>query len=228
VNPPPHNGSHLHSRQPALWAALAFAAGIAAGAYLWRPPLWWLLAATLFAAFGAYFSRRRAWAASALGLCALFAVGALTFEARIPAHSPASRLLEFADGRQVFVTGHVASAGEFLPDGADEARQALDIETEQVSTEGQSTAVRSVLRLRVYSKRARRQSEAATKGTVPAHIFHYGERLRFPVKLYAPRNFRNPGAFDYRSYLANQGITALGSTKGEEVEVLPGFAGSLG
>ena len=28
-------------------------------------------------------------------------------------------------------------------------------------------------------------------------LFHYGERLRVETKLYPPRNYRNPGAFDY-------------------------------
>jgi competence protein ComEC len=50
--------------------------------------------------------------------------------------------------------------------------------------------------------------------------------LRFPAKLYPPRNFRDPGAFDYAGFLADHGIVALGSTKAELVELLPGFAGS--
>jgi hypothetical protein len=40
--------------------------------------------------------------------------------------------------------------------------------------------------------------------TAPARLFRYGERLRFPAKLYPPRNFRNPGAFDYAGYLAEK------------------------
>jgi competence protein ComEC len=63
-------------------------------------------------------------------------------------------------------------------------------------------------------------------GTVSTRHFRYGQRLRFPLKLYPPRNFRNPGAFDYEGYLAENGIVALGSTKAENVELLPGFAGS--
>jgi competence protein ComEC len=54
-------------------------------------------------------------------------------------------------------------------------------------------------------------------------VFRYGERLRFPAKLRMPRNFRNPGAFDYRGYLADNGIVVLGSAKATTVEVLPGF-----
>ena len=48
----------------------------------------------------------------------------------------------------------------------------------------------------------------------------------FPAKLSAPRNFRNPGAFDYRAYLRENGIAALASTKSASVDVLPGFSGN--
>jgi competence protein ComEC len=50
--------------------------------------------------------------------------------------------------------------------------------------------------------------------------------LRFPAKLYPPRNFRNPGAFDYAGYLAENGIVALGSAQADTVELLPGFVGN--
>ncbi len=57
-------------------------------------------------------------------------------------------------------------------------------------------------------------------------VLHYGDRIRFTTKLKLPRNFRNPGAFDYQSYLADRGIAALGSAKMENVERLPGFSGN--
>jgi competence protein ComEC len=60
----------------------------------------------------------------------------------------------------------------------------------------------------------------------PVRLFRYGVRLRFPAKLYPPRNFRNPGAFDYAGYLAENGIVALGSAKAGSVALLPGFAGN--
>jgi len=49
--------------------------------------------------------------------------------------------------------------------------------------------------------------------------------LGFSAKLKLPRNFRNPGAFDDPAYLGDRGIAALGSSKAEDVELLPGFAG---
>ena len=56
--------------------------------------------------------------------------------------------------------------------------------------------------------------------TAAARLFRYGERLRFSAKLYPPRNFRNPGAFDYAGYLAENGIVALGPAKaGDNLEM---------
>lgn len=227
MNPQPTTASRPRStsRQPLLWAAAAFAIGIAAGVYLWRPPVWWLAAAILFAGFGSYFIRRRAWAASALGLGALFAAGALTIQVRGPANSSGAGLPQFAADQEVVVTGSVTGEGGVRQEGLGEARQVLDVEAEQISSGGETFAVRSGLRVGFYSKQAKSESEGEISAG-PPRVFHYGERLRFPSKLYAPRNFRDPGAFDYRSYLGDKGITALGSTKAGEVEVLPGFAGS--
>lgn len=62
-----------------LWAALAYAAGIIAGAYLWRPTSWWVVAAIAFLAAGLYFVRKERWLAVPLALGAFFFAGALTF-----------------------------------------------------------------------------------------------------------------------------------------------------
>jgi competence protein ComEC len=53
----------------------------------------------------------------------------------------------------------------------------------------------------------------------------YGHRVRVQAKLHPPRNYRNPGAFDYESYLWDNGIALLGSARAEKVEALPGFVG---
>jgi len=122
------------------------------------------------------------------------------------------------------------ATGRLQPAAFKEMRQTVDLEAEQVQTAtGQTEAIHSGIRLSIYSPRpngaVREENPEATP--IPSMpIFHYGERIRFSTKLKRPRNFRNPGAFDYQSYLADHNIAALGSTKIENVERLPGFAGS--
>jgi competence protein ComEC len=204
------------ARQPLLWVALAFSSGLSFGVYAWRPPLWWLVAATVFAAAGIYFSRRRTWASYALGLGATVFIGALMIQVGSAPNSGGTSVLEFADGREVTITGHVTAEGIRRSEIPGEASQRIDVETEQIGINGQSFRVRSGIRLSVFSKE---------DATVAPHFFQYGERLRFPAKINPPRNFRNPGAFDYLGYLAENGIAALTSAKSTEIELLPGFDG---
>lgn len=206
-----------------LWAALAYGAGIVYGVYAWRPPLWWVVATVSFLLAGLYFAHRRWWLGFPIALLALFAVGALTIQVRPPGTTD-ERLLAFTDGEEDFVTAHVIRGGEIRQAVSGELRQSIDVEVEEVARENQTQAVHGGLRLGIYAKESEQKYEEGTP--VPMRVFHYGERLRFAAKLRAPRNFRNPGAFDYRGYLADRGIVMLASTKNTKVEVLPGFAGT--
>ncbi|PYX06219.1 MAG: hypothetical protein DMG85_13695 [Acidobacteria bacterium] len=95
----------------------------------------------------------------------------------------------------------------------------MDVETEKIVFLDKAVEVVSGLRVSLYGKRSEDHDQ-------PVRMFRYGERLRFPVKLHPPRNFRNPGAFDHQQYLADQGIVALGSVKTERVELLTGVFGN--
>jgi competence protein ComEC len=205
-------------RQPLLWAALAFAGGIFTGVHMWRPPMWWIVSAASFISFAILLLRRRGCAAKVVGLCAVFAGGALAVQLRSPGDVGGLDGLQFADGREVTVTAHIVREGALIEEGGGEVRQQVDLETEQITLPNETVEVVSGLRVSLYGKR----SEARDQ---PVRIFRYGERLRFPVRLHPPRNFRNPGAFDHQQYLANQGIVALGAVKTERVELLTGFYG---
>ncbi len=221
------------SRQPMLWAAVAYSLGIVAGVYLWRPELWWVVAGAGFAGAAAYFARRRSWLGWSLALGALFLAGALHIQAQgASAHLDAS-IQPYADQPELRITAHVTRDGRLQQGGVNEIRQTIDVETEEVqSAAGQSEAIHSGIRLSIYSPRPNGAApeENFEANTIPANApmpaFHYGDRIRFSAKLKSPRNFRNPGAFDYRSYLADRNIAALGSTKIDNVERLPGFAGN--
>ena len=43
--------------------------------------------------------------------------------------------------------------------------------------------------------------------------FNYGDRVRFSTRISYPRNFNNPGGFDYQRYLALKGILVTASLK---------------
>jgi competence protein ComEC len=175
------------------------------------------------AAFALFYRGRRPWAAWALSLCALFAAGALRVAVSGVGDTAASAILEFADGREVIVTAHVTAAPDLLAPGKVETRQQLELESEEIASEGSSIALRAGMRLSIYSK----ESDELGMGTSGSQrAFRYGERLRFAAKLFPPRNFRNPGAFDYASYLSDKGIGVLASAKAANVESLPGFVGS--
>lgn len=207
------------SRQPLLWAAIAFSSGILLGTYFWRPASWWFAGAAGVSACAALFLRRRVRGATGVSLLALAAVGAFLVEVhRVPADTG---VLAFANGDDTpAITAHVIAEEPPRNEGS-EAEQPLDVEVEQVSTEAGPAEVHSRVRLHIYAR-----SSGLAANAAPVAWFHYGERLRFPARLAAPRDYRNPGAFDYQGYLAARGMVALGSTKREEVERLPGFAGS--
>ena len=142
---------------------------------------------------------------------------------RSPNRLSDSGLLHFADGQEVLVTAHVTAEGNLREEGSGDVRQSLDVETEEIATSSETVRIRSGLRVSLYGKRVTNETGASVS---PVHLFRYGERLRFASKLNPPRNFRNPGAFDYQGYLEENGIVALASAKAASVELLPGFAGN--
>ena len=211
-----------------LWAAGAYSLGIVAGVYAWRPAVWWVVAVAVFGAAAAYFASRRSGVAWLLALGTFFLAGALHIQMRSASPRLDTGILPYADRREIQITAHVTREGRIQPGGFGELRQTLDLESEQVQTpDGLIVPIHSGIRINIYSPRANDVVLADLAITSPlTQTFHYGDRIRFLAKLKPPRNFRNPGAFDYEGYLADRGIAALGSAKIENVELLPGFAGS--
>ena len=213
-------------RQPMLWAALAYSSGIVVGVYAWRPALWWVVAAVSFACAAWYFVRRRSGLAWTLALGVLFLFGALDIQIRGAATRLDTSIQRYADGQELQITAHIIRDGRLQPGGFGEIRQTLDVEAEQVTTAtGRTVPVHSGVRLSIYSPHPDDDQVNSADASGMAHIFYFGERVRFSAKLKLPRNFRNPGAFDYQGYLADRDIAALGSSKTENLELLPGFSG---
>ena len=217
LRPAPLEGAAKSTRQPVLYAALAFATGLWVGKHAWRPPEWWVFAAVIFLASANYFLRRRPRWAVVLVYCAILFSGALTIQVQGHAIQPGAIWL--GDCEQVKVAAHVISEGEVQQDGPGFSHQRLDIETEKIESDSESRLVHAGVRLNIF------QQEKST-GTPSMRLFRYGERIRFSAELNQPRNYRNPGSFDYAGYLRDKGIVASASAKYRDVEVVPGFEGS--
>jgi len=78
-------------------------------------------------------------------------------------------------------------------------------------------------------------SNRATAGKVKITLYrdttdaNYTDSVRIrDVKLHIPRNFKNPGGFDYKKYMEDQGIYVIGSiSKGNQIEVLDKDKGGI-
>jgi hypothetical protein len=103
------------------------------------------------------------------------------------------------------VTDHVIKEGILRPAGFRGVRQTVDVESEPIHGDGVNTFVSPGLRIGFHGKEPADEYAQQDSGS-RMRVFHYGERLRSPATLAPTRNFRNPGAFDYRTYLAGNGL----------------------
>jgi len=72
---------------------------------------------------------------------------------------------------------------------------------------------------------ARAQVTLYTKDDEPLPPLRYGQNIEMDARIRKPRNFGNPGAFDYQHYLARKEIFWTASGGAGTVRVLPGRCG---
>jgi competence protein ComEC len=231
--------NHKPPRQPLFWAAVTLSLGVWTGLRAWRPPSWWVFAVVAFVFAASWFLSRRAWLAKALSLGAWFLLGAFLIQTSAQKQED-PRILAVADGRVVTLTARVLREGYVRGAGPRSIRESVDVETEEVASEGESSPMRVGVRLTIFEKvedttsverRVASLGLDAAEGktwtvATPVSPLTYGTRVRIRAKLHRARNFRNPGAFDYESYLRDNGISVLGSADANDIERLPGFSGS--
>src|SRR5579864_2474329 len=146
-------------RQPMLWAAVSYSAGILTGVYVWRPPLLWVLGGSCFIFAAAYFAIRRSRLGWAIALAALFVAGALHVQVRGGDTHLDTSILSYADGRELQITGHVIRDGRIQPGAIGEVRQTVEVQAEEIRTEsGQEIPLHSGIRVGVYAPSGRPMS----------------------------------------------------------------------
>lgn len=217
------------ARAPLALAAGSFAAGILLSVHLQRPAWLWAAAATLLAgcAVAALAAKARPLLAQLAVALALIAVGALARTCTPVAHLvlPPPEFLN----TQVRITGHVTNDGALLAGGG--PRERFDLETERIYFRDDRGVIHDFreavgVRLTIYLRDIEfsdGEDLREIKSQFPQVA--YGERLDFATRLRPPRNFRNPGAFDYEGYLHGAGISALGSVNAGSIQLLQGERG---
>lgn len=209
-------------RAPLALAALAFSGGIWLASNISRSPLQWGTAALLVAMCAAC----AVWKAEprlANG-CAILAValaGAFAFIA-VPGPKVALPPAEAVSGAAVEVVGHVTNDGSFL--NGDRQRERFDLQVESLEVAGHRFVQPVGIRATIFASRNEGTPGEETFGGFPK--LAYGDRVRLTARLRLPRNFGNPGAFDYEGYLRGIGISALASVKAQSIHVLPGKSGT--
>jgi competence protein ComEC len=193
---------------------------------MWRGPLFWLAAVLVFSVAAIFWWQRRAWIGGSAALAAIVAAGGFGFVARTA--DPPHPDLRALDGQSVTLIVHVTREPSLRRAGHDnrisESSSVFDVATESLQPEaGPLRPLHAGLRVTLLQREASEEDDT-DDGTAPA--VHYGERLRLTGKLHLPHNFGNPGAFDYRGYLRDRGISAQLSVRSDRLERLPGFAGA--
>ncbi len=212
---------------PVLWLVSAFALGISLGAMRagseWSPAT--LLAATaagVVVGFGLVWGGwiRAAWVAGLAVWVVLGALAAKMEQLDVPA-SHATRLAESGalDGRDALRwQGRLRSDPVRLPWG-----YRIEIELAEVEMEGRGVPVEGGLRVSYFQDEKQREELPEMRA---------GDRVEALVRARRPRNFLNPGGFDYRGFLARQGIHLSGSLRSVELirrlEAAPLDAGNAG
>ncbi len=214
-------------REPLFLAAVAFAAGIVAANYVWCAPHIWLIAAAVAAAGVCALHRRAPSLAFGFVILSLLPLGGFYLQVTDAAQVTPPNLEAFATGEgNVEVTAHVMREGIVRDSPFGGKQESVDVETEQLSSGDHQSSATVGIRLTIYSQRAEEEEARDSGAEAALPVYTYGERLHFPAKLRAPRNYGNPGALDLVGYLASQGVRLTGSARAREVEVLPGFVGS--
>ncbi len=221
------------ARAPLALAAAAFACGILVSAHLQTPARIWGYASVALAVCAILAGWKRSMRlAQAAAVLAFIAAGAFArFNA--PAHHLVIPPHEFLDVKGVSITGHL-TADATVP--SVRTRERFDVESESLEFKDQRGVVHRFtqptgVRVSLYSRKnpdcldRTDDQQDADKGP-ECHRFGYGERVRFPAQLHLPRNFRDPDAFDYEGYLHGLGIFAVTSANVEDLQRLPGNAGS--
>jgi len=200
---------------PALFASGCFAVGILLARLHWTPPAL-LLLVLLSAGMVAWTASRVALRVALIPLAAAWlALGAVCFEIQLqPDAQP--QLIAYADNAKHTVEGRITRLG---PPRVIESSTPYSEELREERSQSITLRVSAVdggtlsggLGPSVY---------APMDALLPE--FHCGDELRVTAPVHLPDRYNDPGVWDSRAYMLEQGTSVLGSTKAADVVIVPG------
>jgi competence protein ComEC len=186
-------------RTPFLPLTLALIAGILIGGHI--PAVYSLAAFSVLLPLCLLFWRRGPRVAQLLVLGAVIAAGTLLIRLSLYPPLPAHHISRIPDRNMVQLTGTI-----YLPPQRYAEETVLYLMAEGISRGESIIPVTGRVRITLRD---------------PSVSMRYGYRIRLQAKLYQPRNFLNPGSFDYAGYLRRLGVLVTGYARdGSQVEVL--------
>jgi competence protein ComEC len=189
-------------KRPLPLILVSYVAGIIGGNYFNVPPSW-ALVGVLGAGMGLVVSlasgKRRTGLVLSVAVFVLF--GVLFIGRILHPDFPPNHLIYYAGEPKFNIEGLIYRPPEPLED-----KVRVHVRAEKIHLEGNQFPVAGNLLLTVKDKQV---------------DLRYGDRVRFISRIYAPRPATNPGSFDYRRFLALQGIwvTAYANSAAEIVRM---------
>jgi competence protein ComEC len=179
------------AQRPLLPLLFALAGGIAFGSHFSIPdlPVFLVLCTALVIMIISAVVKQHKLLAGTI-LVALFAVGVLHINLYLYAEPGENHVSRFADGEPLSVQGLISENPRVRPDGTD-----LTVSAYHIFRNGCTVPVQGKILL-------------SLKGSNRA--LAYGNIIRAKTRLRKPRNFQNPGGFDYVRYLRYRQILARG------------------
>jgi competence protein ComEC len=206
---------------PLFHAAWLFALGVVIAHYVWLRPSYLLIAlapVAFLCGIAAFRAQRTAWLPLAVLWCLL---GAWCAEMQ-PQPEPEPALVALSDGLMRTVEGTVIDAGPVRSEvdgdageiSSAEPSQRIDLHLATVEFVTDREDIQKPM-----SGGARLTVRWPSGAGFPA-AFHCGDRIRADARLMLPEVYRDPGAWNRRDYLLDQGITSTASLKADRIELL--------
>ncbi|MGD8442026.1 MAG: ComEC/Rec2 family competence protein [Desulfobacterales bacterium] len=185
--------------RPAIPLLISLICGILIGSDFAGYEIWAMAATVICAGFclRQIVRKKNAWF---LPILLFVLLGYLSIQPWVSPRLPANHVLQYSDTHRWDITGRIANAPQKI-----NHRTRFHLQTTSLGDDVQIHAVSGTLRVTAV-------------GDVPD--LSVGDEVRFNSRIRSPTNFKNPGGFDYKRYLAFKGIWATAYLKGDTLVVI--------